>query len=168
MGVRRVVVVGALALLQFLAWTAPALALEPHQARSQYVHNVWQTEQGLPQNSVQAVLQTRDGYLWFGTQEGLVRFDGVRFEIFDRSNTKALGHNDVAALLEDRLGTLWVGTSGGGLTWFKNGVFRGSVLRMSCRTSSSQYSGKTAAEQCGSGPRTTASSDWPMGTCARS
>src|SRR5712691_1724650 len=123
MGVWRVVVVGALALVQFLAWTAPALALDPHKALTQYVHNVWQTDQGLPQNSVQAVLQTRDGYLWFGTQEGLVRFDGVRFEIFDRSNTKALGHNDVAALLEDRLGTLWVGTNGGGLTWFKNGVF---------------------------------------------
>jgi ligand-binding sensor domain-containing protein len=123
MCVRRVVVGGALAVVLFLAWTAPALALDPRKALTQYVHNAWQTDQGLPQNSVQAVLQTRDGYLWFGTQEGLVRFDGEHFEIFDRSNTKALGHNNVSALFEDRLGTLWVGTSGGGLTWLKDGVF---------------------------------------------
>jgi signal transduction histidine kinase/ligand-binding sensor domain-containing protein/CheY-like chemotaxis protein len=84
---------------------------------------MWQTDQGLPQNSVQAVLQTRDGYLWFGTQEGLVRFDGERFEIFDRSNTNALGHNSVTALLQDRGGTLWIGTNGGGLTCFKDGAF---------------------------------------------
>jgi signal transduction histidine kinase/ligand-binding sensor domain-containing protein/CheY-like chemotaxis protein len=119
----RSVVVGALAVLLPLASTPPALALDPHKALTQYVHNAWQTDHGLPQNSVQAVLQTRDGYLWFGTQEGLVRFDGEHFEIFDRSNTPVLGHNDVSALLEDRLGRLWVGTNGGGLTWFKDGVF---------------------------------------------
>jgi signal transduction histidine kinase/ligand-binding sensor domain-containing protein/CheY-like chemotaxis protein len=119
----RRVLVAARAVGLVLAWTAPAVALDPHKALTQYVHKAWQTDQGLPQNSVQAVLQTRDGYLWFGTQEGLVRFDGEHFEIFDRSNTKALTHNDVTALFEDRLGTLWVGTYGGGLTWFKDGVF---------------------------------------------
>jgi ligand-binding sensor domain-containing protein len=122
MCVRRVAA-GALAALLVLAWTAPALALDPHKALTQYVHNTWQTDQGLPQNSVQAVLQTRDGYLWIGTQEGLVRFDGAHFDIFDRSNTKALAHNDVTALLEDRFGTLWIGTNGSGLTWLKDGVF---------------------------------------------
>ena len=122
MCVRRVVV-GALAVVRFFAWTAPALALDPNKALTQYVHNAWQTDQGLPQNSVQAVLQTRDGYLWFGTQEGLVRFDGEHFEIFDRSNTHTLAHNDVTALLEDRLGRLWVGTYGGGLAWYKDGAF---------------------------------------------
>jgi signal transduction histidine kinase/ligand-binding sensor domain-containing protein len=119
----RRVVVGALAAVLSLAWTAPAHALDPRKALTQYVHNTWQTEQGLPQNSVQAVLQTREGYLWFGTQEGLVRFDGERFAIFDRSNTQALGNNNVTALLVDRLGTLWIGTAGGGLTWLKDGVF---------------------------------------------
>ena len=123
MGLRRVVAVGARAVALMLACTAPAVALDPHKALTQYVHNAWQTDEGLPQNSVQALLQTRDGYLWFGTQEGLVRFDGEHFEIFDRSNTKALASNDVTALLEDRLGTLWVGTNGGGLTLLKDGVF---------------------------------------------
>ena len=123
MGIRRVVAVGGRAVALMLACTAPAVALDPHKALTQYVHNAWQTDEGLPQNSVQALLQTRDGYLWFGTQEGLVRFDGEHFEIFDRSNTKALASNDVTALLEDRLGTLWVGTNGGGLTLLKDGVF---------------------------------------------
>jgi ligand-binding sensor domain-containing protein len=123
MCVRRVAVGGALALVLCLALTAQALALDPHKALTQYVHQAWQTDHGLPQNSVQAVLQTRDGYLWFGTQEGLVRFDGEHFEIYDRSTTKTLGHNNVSALLEDRFGRLWIGTFGGGLTWFKDGVF---------------------------------------------
>jgi signal transduction histidine kinase/ligand-binding sensor domain-containing protein/ActR/RegA family two-component response regulator len=123
MCVQRVVLVGRLAVVVFLLRTAPALALDPHKALTQYVHNAWQTDQGLPQNSVEAIVQTRDGYLWFGTQEGLVRFDGEHFEIFDRSNTKALGHNHVTVLLEDRLGTLWVGTAGGGVSRLKDGVF---------------------------------------------
>jgi signal transduction histidine kinase/ligand-binding sensor domain-containing protein/ActR/RegA family two-component response regulator len=123
MCVRKVVAAGAIAVVLFLGLTAPALALDPRKALTQYVHNDWQTDHGLPQNSVQAVVQTRDGYLWLGTQEGLVRFDGEHFEIFDRSNTRALAHNDVTALLEDRLGRLWIGTYGGGLTWFKDGVF---------------------------------------------
>ncbi len=48
---------------------------------TQYVQEVWQTKEGLPQNSVQAILQTRDGYVWLGTQDGVARFDGVRFTV---------------------------------------------------------------------------------------
>ena len=66
------------------------MALDPRKALTQYIHDVWQTEQGLPQNAVEALCQTRDGYLWLGTQEGLVRFDGVRFTVFDRRNTPGL------------------------------------------------------------------------------
>ncbi len=65
---------------------APCLctwALDPNKAMTQYVHEAWTTENGLPQNSVTSILQTRDGYLWFGTQEGLVRFDGIRFTVFN-------------------------------------------------------------------------------------
>ena len=61
-----------------------AFALDPAKAITQYGHDVWQIEQGLPQNSVLAILQSRDGYLWLGTDEGLVRFDGVRFTLFDK------------------------------------------------------------------------------------
>jgi ligand-binding sensor domain-containing protein/signal transduction histidine kinase len=111
----------------FLA--APHLAaqqadgLDPRKAMTQYVHDVWQTENGLPQNSVLDVLQTRDGYLWLGTRGGLVRFDGVRFTAFDKENTPALGDNDIRALLEDREGSLWIGTYSGGLSRLKDGKF---------------------------------------------
>jgi ligand-binding sensor domain-containing protein len=89
-----------------LALAAPCLALDPRKAITQYVRDVWQTEQGLPENSVQAIAQTRDGYLWIGTQEGVVRFDGARFTVYDAKNTPALKHSSVQALLADRGGAL--------------------------------------------------------------
>lgn len=70
-----------------------------------------------------AIVQTRDGYLWLGTYGGLVRFDGVRFTVFDTGNTAALRSNAIQALLEDRAGALWIGTNGGGLTRFEGGRF---------------------------------------------
>ena len=97
--------------------------LDPAKTISQYGHDVWQTESGLPQNSVLAIAQTGDGYLWFGTEEGLVRFDGVRFTVFDKRNTLSLRSNTISVLLEDRSGSLWIGTNGGGLTHLKNGRF---------------------------------------------
>jgi ligand-binding sensor domain-containing protein len=68
----------------------------------------WTTDNGLPQNSIQALLQTRDGYLWMSTLDGLVRFDGLRFRIFNRQNTPALTTDGFQffALLEDREGCL--------------------------------------------------------------
>jgi signal transduction histidine kinase/ligand-binding sensor domain-containing protein len=101
---------GALALL--LA-ASPAAALDPERMITQYRHQVWNTAEGLPQSSVESLLQTRDGYLWLGTQEGLARFDGVHFTVFDRGNTSGLRHNRVTALAEDQNGGLWVGTEGG-------------------------------------------------------
>jgi PAS domain S-box-containing protein len=98
------------------------LALDPKKAITQYSHEVWQTEQGLPQNSIQAITQTRDGYLWFGTQEGLVRFDGVAFTVFDKRNTPQIKQNHVHSLYEARDGSLWVGTTGG-LIQLRNGRF---------------------------------------------
>ena len=98
-----------------LGLPSPARALDPEKAVTQYMHEVWQTEQGLPQNTVTAIVQTPDGYLWLGTREGLVRFDGVRFTVFDTRTTPELGHSFVLCLLVDRAGRLWIGTSGGGL-----------------------------------------------------
>ena len=79
--------------------TGISLAQSPIKPIGQYVHNVWRTEEGLPQNSIQTILQTHDGYLWAGTQEGLVRFNGVQFTVFNKANTDAIKHNDVRALL---------------------------------------------------------------------
>ncbi len=93
-----------------LAAPPAAAALDPLKQIGQYMRTVWETATGLPQNSVQAVLQTRDGYVWFGTQEGLVRFDGSRFDVFNRRNTPELPGNDVKALFEAPDGSLWIGT----------------------------------------------------------
>jgi ligand-binding sensor domain-containing protein len=100
-----------------------AAALDPSRAITQYGHAIFTVEDGLPQNSIQAVLQTRDGFLWLGTQEGLVRFDGVRFTVFNQASEAAFQDHDVRALCEDKEGTLWIGTQGGGLVRFKEGAF---------------------------------------------
>jgi signal transduction histidine kinase/ligand-binding sensor domain-containing protein len=111
-----------LAALVLLCALAPwARALDPGRAFSQYRHDVWQVEQGLPQNAVQAIVQSRDGYLWLGTQEGLARFDGVRFSILDTKNTPGLRHNSIQCLIEARDGSLWAGTFVGGLTHLTDG-----------------------------------------------
>ena len=86
-----------------LGGAARAGALDPQRAIGDYVRDTWETQQGLPQSSVMAVLQTRDGYLWVGTHGGLARFDGVGFSLF-------LKNQHVHALLEDSSGTLWAGT----------------------------------------------------------
>lgn len=90
-------------------------------AQSQF--DVWTTDQGLPQNSVQAILQTRDGYLWLATFDGLVRFDGVQFTVFNSGNSPGLKSNRFTCLFEDRDGILWVGTEDAGLARYKDGSF---------------------------------------------
>ncbi|HYC62588.1 MAG TPA: two-component regulator propeller domain-containing protein [Thermoanaerobaculia bacterium] len=94
-----------------------AHALDPAVPLTQYVQRSWDVEDGLPQDAVQAIAQTRDGYLWLGTQEGLVRFDGVRFEVFNSSNVAAFRGNNVLSLYRDRANTLWIGTNGGLLSY---------------------------------------------------
>jgi len=79
----------------------------------------WGTEDGLPQNTVNAIVQTRQGYLWLGTRDGLARFDGVSFKVFGLEH--GLQSVDIQSLLEDREGTLWVGSYGGGLARLRDG-----------------------------------------------
>src|SRR3954466_6818361 len=98
---------GVLAALAFAA--SLQAALDPSKKISQYTHEMWGTEAGLPQNSVTSIVQTPDGFLWFGTEEGLVRFDGFRFTVFDKSNTPALGTSEISVLLADSDGALWIG-----------------------------------------------------------
>ena len=87
----------------------------------------WQREQGLPQNSVRALAQTRDGYLWIGNDDGLARFDGVRFVSFGMR--EGLWSGPVSELFEDSRGTLWIGTVGGGLTFLRDGKFTTYTIR---------------------------------------
>jgi signal transduction histidine kinase/ligand-binding sensor domain-containing protein/DNA-binding response OmpR family regulator len=106
-----------------LATPRPAQALDPHRALTQYVQDKWDTRDGLPRNYVKAILQTRDGYLWVGTQAGLVRFDGARFTIYNSTNTPELISQNIRVLVEDRQGALWMGTDGGGVVRLANGRF---------------------------------------------
>src|SRR5580698_3881912 len=87
----------------------PAMGLDPSRTLTQYVHRVWQTQQGLPEGSIYAIAQTHDGYLWLGTQAGLIRFDGVRFETNEKLNVW------VRSAVEDSQHALWVATNTSGL-----------------------------------------------------
>jgi signal transduction histidine kinase/ligand-binding sensor domain-containing protein/ActR/RegA family two-component response regulator len=87
----------------------------------------WSTENGLPQNTVSAVLQARDGYLWIATFGGLCRFDGQTMRVYDTGNTRELSDNRVLALQESPDGTLWIGTESAGLFRNAGGRFE-SVL----------------------------------------
>jgi len=90
---------------------------------AQYRFDVWTTENGLPQNIVRAIAQTPDGYLWLATFNGLARFDGVRFTVFDKSNTPGIGSNRFSFMCEDRTGDLWLTAEGGQLTRYHQGQF---------------------------------------------
>src|ERR1700688_2177063 len=111
---------GACVLL--LAWTHAALALDPQRSLEHFGHQAWRTDSGLPQNTVHSILQTRDGYLWLGTDGGLVRFDGIDFLTFDAENTPPLESDTVYDLEEDASGTLWISTAAGLLS-YRNGAF---------------------------------------------
>jgi diguanylate cyclase (GGDEF)-like protein len=106
---------------------AAAFALEPSRRVDLYPIDVWRD--GLPQYTIQAIEQDRNGYLWLGTFEGLVRFNGLRFDVFDEQRVPGLGTSQIRALRLDRDGVLWIGTTGAGLLQVRNGVpvpFRGS------------------------------------------
>ncbi|MBC8044383.1 MAG: hypothetical protein IAF08_13175 [Rhizobacter sp.] len=107
--------------------TTPAvgapIGLDPDKAITQYSQDNWRTEHGLPQNTVMSILATRDGYIWLGTYEGLARFDGIKFKLFDKASVRELKNSSVLALAESRDSTLWIGTNGGGVTAYKAGKF---------------------------------------------
>jgi ligand-binding sensor domain-containing protein/signal transduction histidine kinase len=109
----RVAYILALLLPLTVVGAGPALALDPQRDLNQFRRQVWQTENGLPQNSVHAILQTRDGYIWVATEEGLARFDGIGFVVFDKQNTPPLKSNNIRSLVQDRQGALWIGTAQG-------------------------------------------------------
>jgi PAS domain S-box-containing protein len=109
---------------------AAAAALDPGKRISQYVHAAWATENGLPMNSVVAITRTPDGFLWLGTEEGLVRFDGLTFKTYTHRNIPGMVSSEVTALICDRTGRLWIGTHGGGITVMdRAGQFRSYTVR---------------------------------------
>ena len=97
--------------------------LDPRLAITQYGHDVWNSSNGLPQDSVRAIARTPDGYLWFATFGGLARFDGSSFTVFNAANSPGLPLDRIGALASSADGTLWIGTVGAGLVRLLNGRF---------------------------------------------
>jgi len=99
------------------------LVLSAIKTSAQYRFNSWTTDAGLPQNTVYDIRQTRDGYLWLTTFDGLVRFDGVRFTVFNRGNSPGISSNRFLRLYEDASGDLWAGTDDAGVVRYHDGHF---------------------------------------------
>jgi signal transduction histidine kinase/ligand-binding sensor domain-containing protein len=110
MGYATLQVLARLCLLSLVG--SATLASEPGPASfgDEFLVTSWGTEHGLPENSATAISQTPDGYLWFGTFNGLVRFNGSEFTVFTPANTPALGNPSIVGLHCDRTGRLWVAT----------------------------------------------------------
>ncbi len=99
-----------------LIWFAgPARPLDSSKALTQYAHRIWGQEQGLFQPTIYSILQTHDGFLWLGTQDSLIRFDGVQFSPFDGPGAESFHNTLIRTLYEDHDKNLWVGSIGAGL-----------------------------------------------------
>src|ERR1700691_2900744 len=108
--------------LGFCVLSASACALSDPPIN--YTARMWQMQDGLPEQTVQAFAQTKNRYLWIGTTGGLLRFDGERLVLFDRDNTSAFTDNNVFSLTVTSDDALWIATEGGGLIRYKDGTFR--------------------------------------------
>ncbi|HEY9154905.1 MAG TPA: two-component regulator propeller domain-containing protein [Opitutaceae bacterium] len=93
---------------------------------------IWRTEDGLPQNTVVCAVQTHDGYLWFGTSGGLVRFDGERFRVFDAATYPELQDSRISRLFEDASHTLWIAHETGVITQYKDNRFKDFTGHLNC------------------------------------
>lgn len=108
-----------------LALLTPFLSAQQqeHHPFASYVITNFTADNGLPQNTVDLVTQTSDGYIWIGTYAGLARYDGIRFIHFNKSITPAFKINHVTSLIEEKNGTVWIGTNGGGVVRYANHRF---------------------------------------------
>jgi ligand-binding sensor domain-containing protein len=108
----RIVLVGAVLVL-----CPRAFALNPELDVSQYAHTAWKIREGFSKGKIRSIVQTPDGYLWLGTEFGLLRFDGVRAVLWQPPLDQHLLSSDIYSLLAARDGTLWIGTSKGLASW---------------------------------------------------
>ena len=120
-GFPRKFAAGSFAALFALAMGTAAVALEPATPLGRLGRQAWTLENGLPQNTVSVLLQSRSGFLWAGTELGLARFDGAGFRVFDHATAAAFPDAEVRCLLDAADGSLWVGTSDGLVHW-RNGA----------------------------------------------
>ena len=115
-------------------------------APAEYHIDSWTTENGLPQNVIRDVCQTPDGYLWLATMDGLVRFDGIRFVVFNRSNTPGIIGNRFTSLYCSGGGEFWAGTESSGITRYRQGKFTTYTTRQGL---SSNYVPGIVGDQAG-------------------
>lgn len=109
--------------LVWLLYCAPSRALNSSKPISDFIHETWSVDDGLPQSTVRSIAQTRDGYIWFATHEGVARFDGRKFTVFNEANTRALRGSGIAALRAARDGSLYLGLRDGGLVRLQGDKF---------------------------------------------
>ncbi len=119
-----------LSALPILAQEERGTAPNPSKAITQYHHDTWTRDEGLPSNSVLTLFQAADGYIWFGTFDGLVRFSGTQFTVFSKAVSEGIKNNGIWCIAETKNinapnphPTLWIGTNGGGLLRYEHGKF---------------------------------------------
>src|SRR5215471_1665950 len=100
-----------------------ALALDSTRSITQYAQTHYETRDGMPHGLANSIAQTADGYLWTGSEEGLARFDGASFTIFDHRRTEGIPTNEFTSLTVDAAGTLWAGTREHGILHLVDGEF---------------------------------------------
>lgn len=108
--------------ISLLAWFS-ASAQVPSKSLSHYLREEWGSERGFPGGPINVIAQTPDGYLWMGTQKGLVRFDGREFHLFSQLNSNGNLIGPVLGLITDSEGNLWVRLQGPGLLRYRDGKF---------------------------------------------
>ena len=105
---RRWLVRWAIAGAGVLCFAISGFAIDPDRTVSQYLYDSWGTEKGFPGGSVSSIAQTSDGYLWIGTDKGLIRFDGLNFRKFEQANPSSFVIGPVRTLLADAEQNLWI------------------------------------------------------------
>jgi len=111
-----------------LAWATPAIALDSARRADSYSIQGWSSEQGLPSSKIRGIAETRDGYLWIATAQGMARFDGMHFTVFTRATNPELGGGGFYSVVEAPDGTLWCGGDNGLFCW-RDGHFEHFTTR---------------------------------------
>ncbi len=110
-----------LLLLLLSGLARPLMALDPSRSLTQYLHRIWQVQHGLPRTTITALCQSHDGYLWLGTQTGLIRFDGIKFTEMPSLGGVSLASERIVQIVEDHQHNLWIATSSAGLVKYSAG-----------------------------------------------
>lgn len=87
------------------------------------VQTTWNMDTGLPSNNALSIIQTKEGYVWIGSYDGLIRFDGNEFSIYNKGSKDEFDANSAGTLFEDSNHRLWIGTNGDGLAVYENNQF---------------------------------------------